>query len=59
MAEEFTTAFEEAARRGVRVNLVIDAVGGSGMDDEHVKRLERAGCRLARFNTPSGIRSRS
>ena len=31
IAEQFTRAFEEAARRGVRVNLVVDAVGGSGM----------------------------
>ena len=53
MAEEFTAAFEEAARRGVRVNIVVDAVGGSGMDDAHVKRLQAAGCRVAMFNTPS------
>jgi cardiolipin synthase len=52
MAEEFTRAFEEAARRGVRVNLVVDAVGGNGMDDAHVKRLEQAGCRVAMFNVP-------
>jgi cardiolipin synthase len=53
MGEEFTRAFEDAAKRGVRVNLVIDAVGGNGMEDEHVRRLEQAGCRLARFNTPT------
>lgn len=53
MADEFTRAFEEAARRGVRVNLVIDAVGGSGIEAEHMTRLEAAGCRLARFNTPA------
>ena len=53
MAEEFTAAFESAARRGVRVNLVVDAVGGNGMDDAHVKRLQAAGCRVAMFNTPS------
>ena len=52
MAEQFTQAFEEAARRGVRVQLVIDAVGGSGISDDHVRRLEAAGCRLAKFNTP-------
>jgi cardiolipin synthase A/B len=52
MAEQFTRAFEEAARRGVRVNLVIDAVGGS-IPNEHVERLRSAGCRLATFNTPS------
>ena len=52
MAEEFTRAFEEAARRGVHVSLVVDAVGGNGMDDAHVKRLEQAGCRVAMFNVP-------
>ena len=52
MAEAFTRAFEDAARRGVRVNLVIDAVGGA-IPDEHVQRLRAAGCRLATFNTPS------
>jgi cardiolipin synthase len=53
MAEAFTRAFEAAARRGVRVNQVIDAVGGSGIPDGHVERLRAAGCRLATFNTPS------
>ena len=52
MADEFTRAFEEAARRGVRVNLVIDAVGAS-MEDEHITRLEAAGCTVARFNVPA------
>ena len=53
MADAFTQAFEDAARRGVRVNLVIDAVGGSKIPDEHVTRLKAAGCRVATFNTPS------
>ena len=53
MAEAFTRAFETAARRGVRVHLVIDAVGGNGIDDAHVKRLEDAGCQLAKFNSPA------
>jgi cardiolipin synthase len=53
MADAFTRAFEDAARRGVRVNLVVDAVGGSAIPDEHVQRLRAAGCRLATFNTPS------
>ena len=52
IASQFTQAFEEAARRGVRVNLVIDAVGGKGIGDANVKRLEAAGCRLAMFNPP-------
>ncbi len=53
MGEAFTVAFEEAARRGVRVNLVIDAVGGSGIEEAHVKRLQSAGCRVVTFNRPS------
>jgi cardiolipin synthase len=53
MANQFTGALEEAARRGVRVQLVVDAVGASGMDDEHLARLERAGCRIAQFNAPT------
>jgi cardiolipin synthase A/B len=50
---QFTQALEEAARRGVVVQMVIDAVGGQGIDEEHVRRLEAAGCRIAKFNTPS------
>ncbi|MEO5895417.1 MAG: phospholipase D-like domain-containing protein [Vicinamibacterales bacterium] len=53
LAEQFTSAFEAAARRGVRVNMVLDAVGGNGISDEQVKRLEAAGCRLSMFNSPS------
>jgi cardiolipin synthase len=53
LAEQFTSAFEAAARRGVRVHMVLDAVGGKGITDEQVKRLESAGCRLSMFNSPS------
>jgi cardiolipin synthase len=51
IAKEFTAALEQAAHRGVRVNLVVDSVGGSGMRTEDVKRLEAAGCRIGRFNS--------
>lgn len=53
MASQFTAALEAAARRGVRVQLVVDAVGASSMDDEHLRRLEQAGCRIAQFNAPT------
>ena len=49
VANQFTAALEEAARRGVRVSLLVDAVGSSTMDDAHVTRLTGAGCRIARF----------
>jgi cardiolipin synthase len=50
VATQFTSALEEAARRGVPVNLVVDSVGGSGMEAEDIKRLEAAGCRIGAFN---------
>jgi cardiolipin synthase A/B len=53
VASQFTAALEAAARRGVRVNMVVDSVGGSGMKDEDVERLQRAGCRIANFNAPT------
>ena len=43
VAAQFTTAFEEAARRGVSCAIVVDAVGSSGMDSEprHTPRVGR------------------
>ena len=52
-ANQFTAALERAARRGVNVNMVVDAVGASSMEKDHVERLRNAGCHLARFNMPS------
>jgi cardiolipin synthase len=51
VADEFTAALEEAARRGVHVNLVVDSVGGSGMKADAVKRLEAAGCTIGSFHS--------
>lgn len=53
IATRFTEALERAARRGVKVNMVIDAVGASKMEKEHIDRLRQAGCRVAQFNTPA------
>lgn len=50
MGEAFTTALADAARRGVHVRIVVDAVGSKNMDREHVERLEAAGARVAIFN---------
>ena len=52
IAEQFTAAFEAAARRGVRVQIVVDSVGASSMEAAHVERLRRAGCHVAEFNRP-------
>ena len=53
VAEEFTRALEDAARRGVRVQMVLDAVGASGISDEHLSRLKAAGAVIAEFNAPT------
>ena len=50
VAARFTEALERAARRGVRVNIVVDFVGAGNMDDDHVERLEKAGCIVVDFN---------
>jgi cardiolipin synthase len=50
IANQFTAALEEAARRGVRVSVVVDAVGSNSMEDAHVERLRSVGCRIAKFN---------
>src|SRR6476469_1285408 len=49
-ATEFTSALEEAARRGVQVNMVVDSVGATGMRDKDMKRIEAAGCHIGNFN---------
>jgi cardiolipin synthase len=52
VAEQFTRAFEAAARRGVQVNLTVDALGSSRMSEDDVSRLKRAGCQFANFHGP-------
>ena len=53
VATRFTDAFERAARRGVTVNLVVDAVGASSMEKDHLERLRQAGCHVVQFNAPA------
>ena len=50
VADQFTDALEQAARRGVTVNIVLDAIGTGSMDKSHVERLQKAGCRIVNFN---------
>ena len=50
VANWFTDALERAARRGVDVRVIIDAVGASKMEDGHVERLREAGCHVVDFN---------
>jgi cardiolipin synthase len=50
VADQFTSALEEAARRGVQVNVIVDSVGASQMEDGHLERLRAAGCLVVDFN---------
>jgi cardiolipin synthase len=50
VADGFTTALAAAAARGVEVRLIVDAVGGSAMEREHVERLQRAGVQIGTYN---------
>jgi cardiolipin synthase len=50
VAQEFTSALADAASRGVEVRLIVDAVGASAMEQEHVDRLQRSGVQIGTFN---------
>ena len=52
LAETFTTALENAARRGVQVDMVLDNMGSSKMDPAHDERLRKAGCHIVSLNAP-------
>jgi cardiolipin synthase A/B len=51
--DRFTDAFEQAARRGVTVKIVLDAVGALTVDRGYVQRLRDAGAHVVWFNTPA------
>jgi cardiolipin synthase len=53
VAEKFTAALERAARRGVQVRMVVDAIGASTMEQAHLDRLRAAKCHVAQFNAPT------
>jgi len=55
VADQFTSAFEAAAKRGVEVRLVLDSIGAQNIEEEHIKRLENAGCKVAWFNEVSSL----
>jgi len=54
VADRFTSAFEAAARRGVRVQIVVDSVGSAKMGKTHTKRLEDAGVKIGWVNPVLG-----
>jgi cardiolipin synthase len=52
VGEQFTKAFEDAARRGVDVRLVVDAMGSDKIPKEWQDRLRAAGVKVGRFGEP-------
>jgi cardiolipin synthase len=47
---EFARALAQRARAGVRVKILLDAIGSSDIGDEIVRELEAAGCQIAWYN---------
>lgn len=53
VASRFDRALERAARRGVTVNTVFDAMGSADVKEVTVPRLKAAGANVGLFNTPA------
>ncbi|HEX7085282.1 MAG TPA: phospholipase D-like domain-containing protein [Vicinamibacterales bacterium] len=52
IGREFADALAERAKAGVRVKLLLDAVGSSRIGEEILARLDEGGCQVAWFNPP-------
>ena len=52
LGQQFTDAFEAAAKRGVQVNLVVDAMGSKKVPKEWQERLRAAGVKVGEFGQP-------
>jgi cardiolipin synthase A/B len=50
VARQFIDALVEAARRGVRVNVIIDDFGSSDFPETYLEQLRDAGCHVRTYN---------
>ena len=50
IGRRFAAALAERARAGVRVKILLDAVGSADIGDEIVRMLENGGCQIAWYN---------
>lgn len=50
VAEDFADALSSAARRGVHVRVLLDAIGAAKMPADLVERLEESGCEVAWYH---------
>jgi len=55
VAGRFTRALAAAARRGVQVQIVLDAVGASDSERADLKSLQDAGAQIGWFNPQTGL----
>jgi cardiolipin synthase A/B len=53
VGDQFTAALEAAARRGVQVDLVVDAMGSDRVPAETVQRLRDGGAQIGQFGRPN------
>ncbi len=56
IGEEVAEALAERARHGVRVRVLLDALGSSTMDDALIEAMDRAGCQVERFRPVTKVR---
>ncbi len=50
IGDEFTAALAERARAGVKVHVLIDALGSQKIDEAVIERMKRAGVRVELYN---------
>ncbi len=53
IGEQFTAALEAAGKRGVQVNLVVDALGSKAIPKEWRERLRAVGAQIGEFGQPN------
>jgi cardiolipin synthase len=50
IGKQFADALCERARAGVRVHILIDAVGGNRIDNDYIKRMKKAGAEVVIYH---------
>ncbi|HWE94883.1 MAG TPA: phospholipase D-like domain-containing protein, partial [Tepidisphaeraceae bacterium] len=50
IGDQFTAAFCQRAQAGVKIHLLIDAVGSDKIDRSYLKRLRQAGCEVHEYH---------
>ncbi len=56
IAMRFAAALAERARAGLRVRVLLDAVGAHSMDSKLLQQMETAGCEVERFRQPGDVK---